>query len=114
MRCLKSIAYILLFSFSVLFVGKTSSVKSAFSEIEKQLDDIEKNVDVEDNYECSTEKSIEDDDITNFVVVNRTNSLFDGIVLVIYSFAKVLHFPNAHFCRMNNPIIGIFTPPPNF
>jgi hypothetical protein len=113
LRCLKSIAYILLFSFSVLFVGKTSSVKSAFSEIEKQLDDIGKNVDVEDGFEKIDENNIEKDDFHLPEIRNGSNPIYGSLCLTFNKLFQKSPIPLVSAFIVLQPIIAVFTPPPN-
>ena len=114
MHSLKSIAYILLFCFSVLFVVKANSNKTSFSTIEKQLDDIEKNVDAEDGFEKIDEKAIEDDDFSFCEIRFRANKLHNAFCIAFDILPLKRQFPLFSFSSVLQPIIGIFTPPPNF
>lgn len=114
MRCLKSIAYILLYCFSILFVFKANSVNSSIFKIEKQLDDIEKNADTEDSCGNADEKSIEEDTLSDFDFLFRSTNVYDNLISTIHNLSKTEHFSNTQFSRLSAPVLGIFTPPPNF
>lgn len=97
----------------MLFVAKANSIKSSISKIEKQLDDIEKNVDAEDGFEKVDENGIEEDALRSCDFKWRISILLTEISFANNIFACIEHYSLTEFGQLTAPILGVFAPPPN-
>lgn len=97
----------------MLFVAKANSIKSSISKIEKQLDDIEKNVDAEDGFEKVDENGIEEDALRSCDFKWRISNLLSELIFASNILAGIEHYSLTEFGHLTAPILGVFAPPPN-